>query len=94
VKSIESFTKRIPIVTAIRATEIVAANSKARADRKETVNTFMVSRVYLSPISSMRALWVVCRPNILRVIKPRSESSKYEDNEPRVRHFLDTESAV
>ena len=51
-----SSTRRKPIETAIRATEIVAANSSASADKKEIRNTFIVSAVYLSPIAPIRSL--------------------------------------
>ena len=42
----------------------------------------------------MRWPCVLWRPKILSVTKPRNESSKYAEREPRVLHFLFTESAV
>ena len=87
-------TSRRPISTAISATEMVAASSKTSAERNETLSTFIVSSVYLSPINRMRSPWDLSRPKILRVRKPCRESSKYFESVPSDFHFLLTASFV
>lgn len=76
----------MPIVTATRATESVASNSRANDEMKAIRSVRMVACRYSPVMRRIDSACALARPNTLSVGSPATTSRKWPDSRDSNRH--------
>lgn len=85
-RSMSPWTSRIPMVTATRATEIVASSSSAKDERKAIRSVRMVAWRYSPVIRRIDSACALARPKTLSVGRPATTSRKCPESRDSSRH--------